>query len=55
MRRSLLHLLSTHNISVISDIDIDHELESFDMEVEPDAWRFDVSVVGVLLDNAPSS
>ena len=27
----------------ISDIDIDQELEGFDMEVDPDAWRFDVS------------
>ncbi|KAG9066435.1 hypothetical protein KI688_001661 [Linnemannia hyalina] len=26
-----------------SDIDIDHELESFDMEVDPDAWRFDTA------------
>ncbi|KAG0040212.1 hypothetical protein BGZ82_004457 [Podila clonocystis] len=25
-----------------SEIDIDHELENFDMEVDPDAWRFDV-------------
>ncbi|KAG0002490.1 hypothetical protein BGZ80_001693 [Entomortierella chlamydospora] len=26
-----------------SDIDIDHELESFDMEVDQDAWRFDTA------------
>ncbi|KAF9935217.1 hypothetical protein FBU30_006302 [Linnemannia zychae] len=26
-----------------SDIDIDQELESFDMEVDPDAWRFDTT------------
>jgi hypothetical protein len=40
-------------MSVTSDIDIDHELENFDMEVEPDAWRFDVGVSGALFDNAP--
>lgn len=27
----------------VSDVDIDQELEGFDMEVDPDAWRFDVS------------
>ncbi|KAI1317159.1 hypothetical protein EDD11_008950 [Mortierella claussenii] len=26
-----------------SDIDIDHELETFDMEVDQDAWRFDTA------------
>ncbi|KAF9569577.1 hypothetical protein EC968_002474 [Mortierella alpina] len=26
-----------------SDIDIDHELEGFDMEVDPDNWRFDTA------------
>ncbi|KAF9928643.1 hypothetical protein BGZ67_006860 [Mortierella alpina] len=26
-----------------SDVDIDHELEGFDMEVEPDNWRFDTA------------
>ncbi|KAG0380538.1 hypothetical protein BGX24_007568 [Mortierella sp. AD032] len=26
-----------------SDIDIDQELEGFDMEVDPDAWRFDTA------------
>ncbi|GJJ78072.1 hypothetical protein EMPS_10431 [Entomortierella parvispora] len=25
------------------EIDIDHELENFDMEVDPDAWRFDTA------------
>ncbi|KAF8939292.1 hypothetical protein BGZ58_010189 [Dissophora ornata] len=37
------HKLDTalHKDETNSDIDIDHELESFDMEVDPDAWRFD--------------
>ncbi|KAG0034219.1 hypothetical protein BGZ81_005758 [Podila clonocystis] len=26
-----------------SEIDVDHELENFDMEVDPDAWRFDTA------------
>ncbi|KAF9128963.1 hypothetical protein BGX30_014137 [Mortierella sp. GBA39] len=31
------------NKETSSDIEIDHELEGFDMEVDPDAWRFDTA------------
>ncbi|KAI9239172.1 MAG: Pkinase-domain-containing protein [Podila humilis] len=33
---------SVHKDETSSEIDIDHELENFDMEVDLDAWRFDV-------------
>ncbi|KAF9436527.1 hypothetical protein BGZ76_003680 [Entomortierella beljakovae] len=32
-----------HKDETSSDIDIDHELENFDMEVEQDGWRFDTA------------